>query len=129
MRRSPLSYVLIAAAIVGLILLGLAAGASFGQIHVRARNYKGIYPPTRTYNCGSVLRPNDPRNLVGRTAAVPGPLRVADRLCEAKRTSRSHRATTLLVIGAVLIVAALVIPALMRRARRRKHRPRRTYSV
>jgi hypothetical protein len=77
-----------------------------------------------TINCGSVVSAKDPRDLVGRRAAVPLRLINANRQCEKLRTTRSHTATKFLVAGAIFLLVALAVPWFVRRTRRSRFRRR-----
>lgn len=128
-RTRPFAIVVIFVTIIGVVLLALAADSAVSTFSVRGRNFRA---PTsrrlRTYECGSVVRAKDVRNLVSRrTPVVPAPLLNAYSRCEAKRSHQSRRATILLIVGAALLVAAFTIPAI-NRARRRQGQ-RRVYRV
>ena len=128
-RLRGLGILVIVLTVLGVVLLALAADTAYGTFRVRAPNFRQPRTVARRYECGSVLSPKDVRNLVPKTAALPGPLAVGYRRCESKRTQKSDRAMRYLVAGAVILIIAFSVPAIVRGRRRRKHRPRRAYTV
>jgi hypothetical protein len=128
-RMRPFAIVVVIVTIIGVVLLLLAADSAVGTFSVRGHNFRAPKSKRlRTYECGSVLRAKDVRNLVSkRTPNVPAPLLNAYNRCEAQRSKHSRRATILLIAGAALLVAAFTIPAI-NRARRRQGQ-RRIYRV
>jgi hypothetical protein len=128
-RTRPFAIVVIIVTIIGVVLLALAAESAIGTFSVRGRNFRApASKRLRTYQCGSVIRAKDVRNLVSkRTPNIPAPLLNAYTRCEARRSHNSRRATILLIVGAALLVAAFTIPAI-NRARRRQGQ-RRIYRV
>jgi hypothetical protein len=72
----------------------------------------------KSFDCGSVVSAKDPRDLVPRRAAVPLRFVNANRQCEKLRTTRSDKATKLLIAGGILLLVALAAPSVARVARR-----------
>ena len=106
------SVIVVVLAIVG---LGLIAAASV----IALRSFE-----SRPYDCGSVISPKDPRDLVSKQAAVPPALVTAHDECESLRSDKSTQSAVLLGAGAVLLVGALAAPAITRRAQRVHRRSR-----
>jgi hypothetical protein len=103
------------AAIFGLVGVGLLGGAAATALsHF---NYDKL-------DCGSVISAKDPRDLVSKRATVPRRLVNANRECEKLRSTRSDRATRLLIAGAIPLLVALFVPSVIRASRRSRSRRR-----
>jgi hypothetical protein len=78
--------------------------------------------PSRRYDCGSVLFAKDPRTLVPKAAQIPARFKVAENRCEKQSTSRTHKALTFMIAGAIPLLIVLALPAISRRSRRARRR-------
>ena len=94
-----------------------------GVLLVAAASYTALKSFNHAqYDCGSVILPEDPRDLVSKRATVPPALADAHDKCEARRAPESAQARTLLICGAAALAGALAAPTLARRVRRfRRH--------
>ena len=104
-----------------LALAGLASMLAAGL--VATRSFTVTVKP-RQYQCGSVLFPKDPRNKVSTRKAVPVAVRQAANRCSKVSSSRTHTATTFLIVGVFPLLIVLTLPALSRRSRRSRSRRR-----
>ena len=117
-------YPLARLAAVILLLAGIAALLAAGLVAVRSFDARANVGPRR-YDCGSVLFPKDPRNLVPRQANQPPPnLIQAQANCEELRDSRTRKAITFMLAGVAPVLLVLALPAISRRSRRAKIRRR-----
>ena len=90
---------------------------------VATRSFTVTVAP-RHYKCGSVLFPKDPRNRVSNRKRSRPPLQRAYNRCQKTSSSRTHTATTFLLVGVVPLLIVLTLPALTRRSRRSRARRR-----
>ena len=109
----------IAAIILG--LLGVATLLASGVVALQSFDV-AAGTPSRRYDCGSVLFAKDPRTLVPKAAAIPTRLKKAETRCEKLSTSRTHKALTFMIAGAIPLLIVLALPAISRRSRRARRR-------
>lgn len=103
-------------AVLGLAVLAMAGFLSLDPISVGQQSY----------NCGSVIYPDDPRDSVPRFRPMPPAVAGASRVCVDRRDERGRTASILLAAGAGLLVLALAAPAIQNELRA-LHRRRRSH--